>query len=151
MSAAEDLSDDQRRELDEALTGLRERTGATRTTLRIDFEGFRFPVEFESLAAGAGTIKGDATFDLRRAPSSRHVLETGEMLVQDDCTDHPFAPPPEFIELYGVRAQIICPIVKGDRPVAIISVHSKEGPRQWSEEDRRATLATADAVAKVLG
>ena len=151
MSAAAALSEDQRRELGGAMKRLRERTGATRTTLRVDFEDFRFPVEVECLAEGAGSIKGDETFDLRKAASSKAVLETREMLVQDDCTDHPFAPPPEFVELYGVRAQIICPIVRDERVVAIISVHSRQGPRHWSEEDRAETEATAAACAEVLG
>lgn len=151
MSTAPALAEDRRRRLTGVLERLRRRTGATRTTLRIDFDGWLFPVEVECLADGTGSIKGDETFDLRKAPSSRAVLDSRQMLVQEDCTEGPFAPPPEFVELYDVRAQIICPIVRDERVVAILSVHSRQGPRRWSEEDRALTEAAAAACEELIG
>jgi maleate isomerase len=146
---APELGGDRIARMEAVLGDLREHAGAHRTTLRIDFDDFLFPVVAETLAPGMHTIKGDATFDLRKTASSRAVLDTLDVLVQEDCTDHEFAPPPEFVELYGVRAQMIGPIVRDGRVIGLISVHSKDGPREWSPADRaalRAAIAELDAL-----
>ena len=72
------------------------------------------------------------------------------MLIQRDClTDEPVAPQ-ELIDLYGVRAQMLAPIVRDDRLVGIISVHHATTPRDWSEDDVGALRDTAARVANTL-
>jgi maleate isomerase len=148
--ASGDLTAAQRDELESLMAGLRARLAADRTTLRIDFTGYRFPVVAESLSRAMHSIRGDETFDIRRAASSRAVLETREPLVQPDCLAHEHAPPPEFVTLYGVRAQILCPLVSDKRVVGIISVHSAEGPRPWSDADLTTVRAAAADAEQVL-
>lgn len=136
----------------ELLDELRNMTSAQRTTFRIDFQGHRFPIVAESLAEGMHSIRGDETFDLRKAASSRTVLDTKDILVQDDCSVGKHAPPAEFISRYGVRAQMLGPIVRDERVVGIVSVHSTEA-RTWTDHDiaeLRSTLARLDTVLGTL-
>jgi hypothetical protein len=43
--------------------------------------------------------------------------------VQEDCSTADPAPPPELIELYGVRAQMVAALVGDDGLIGVISVH----------------------------
>ena len=125
---------------------LRERTGASRTTLRLDTPGNVFPVVAESCAPGVRSIRDDETMDLRRAGTVLHLQRTLSPLIQDDTMDADPPPPPELIELYGARAQMLGPIVEGGSLAGIISVHHGPEPRRWTAADRAHLEA---AVARV--
>ena len=132
------------------LKNLLSSTNASRTTLRLDVPDELFPVAAEARAPGIDSIKGDSSFDLRTAPSSKFVLEHQKMLIQNDCVDSEYAPPPEFVEVYGVRAQMLGPVTAAGRLVGIISVHYVPSAREWSDEDVKALETAVNDVHELL-
>jgi len=134
----------------EIVEELRERTGATRTTLRLDTPGDVFPVVAEALAAEARSIRGETAIDLRRAATFQFLDRERRNLVQSDCAAGDFPAPPELIELYGVKAQMLAPIVGGDRLVGIVSVHYAPSTREWSDEDVAALDEAARRITALL-
>ena len=129
-----------------AMRELLDATNASRTTLRLDTPGEVFPVVAEALAPGARSIRGATEIDLRKARTFQFLARERRLLVQADClVDEPVAPP-ELIELYGVRAQMLAPIVKDGELAGIISVHHAATPREWTEAEVAALEAAAERV-----
>jgi maleate isomerase len=73
------------------------------------------------------------------------------LLVQEDLATADPAPPPELIEAYGARAQMLAPLERDGRVVGVISVHEARGPRPWQQSDREALVRAARAIAAELG
>ena len=138
-------------EIDGILGELLRSTGASRVTLRQDAPGDVFPVTNEVLADGAQPIKGVATPDMARQPVVLEVQQ-GRQVVQDDClaaSDEPHFR--EMLELYGgMRAQIVTPIVREGRVVAIVSLHQLGRTRRWADDEIAAASETAEKVGDLL-
>jgi len=133
------------------IESLLERTGASRTTLRLDRpEGF-FPVVAEACAPGIGSIAGDTSIDLAASPTFKSLEHEQQLLIQSDLLAADPAPPPELIELYGARAQMLAPVVRDDRLVGIVSVHYSPGPRTWTDDDVAALEEAVQQVQADLG
>jgi len=131
---------------DSILCALLEDCGASRVTLRLDPGDRTFPIVSEALSKGVGSIKDDNSFDLTKAASSRYVLETRKILVQSDCASGPHRPPAGFMERYGVRAQILFPVVIDDVALGIVSVHHV-APRPWGRyEQDQGRQAVSDVI-----
>ena len=125
-------------------------TTSARTTLRLDTPDQVFPVLAEACAPGVRSIRDATEIDLRAAKTFQYLDREHELLIQRDClTDEPVAPQ-ELIDLYGVRAQMLAPIVRDGRLVGIISVHHAATPRDWSEDEVEAIRAAAARVADTL-
>jgi len=127
------------------IEGLLQRTGASRTTLRLDREGF-FPVVAEALAPGIRSIADDTSIDLRASATFQSLERERVLLIQSDLLAADPAPPPELIELYGARAQMLAPVVRDDALAGIVSVHYAPGPREWTDDD---VAALEEAVTQV--
>lgn len=126
---------------------LLQQTGASRTTLRLDRpEGF-FPVVAEALAPGIRSIADDTSIDLGASATFRSLDRERQFLIQPDLLAADPAPPPELIELYGARAQMLAPVVRDDRLIGIVSVHYAPGPRTWTDGE---VAALKRAVEEVL-
>ena len=125
---------------------LRGKTDATRTTLRLDTPGQVFPVVAEALGPGARSIAGDSSIDLRAAATFEYLDSQQRNLIQADCSAGDFPAPPELIEFYGVKAQMLAPLVRDGRLIGIISVHYAPSTREWTEED---VAALDDAARRV--
>jgi GAF domain-containing protein len=121
-------------------------TGASRTTLRLDSPDAFFPVVAEALAPGIGSIAGDTSIDLAASPTFEFLASEQALLIQSDLLAADPAPPPELIEHYGARAQMLAPIVRDGRLVGIVSVHYAPGPREWTDEDIAALGNAAGTV-----
>jgi|SRR5581483_5379104 len=138
-------------EIDPILSDLLATTGASRVTLRQDMPGDVFPVTNEVLAEGAEPIKGLATPNMASQPVVLEVQQ-GRQVVQDDClaaSDEPHFR--EMLELYGgMRAQIVTPIVRDGRVVAIVSLHQLGRTRRWTEDEVAAASETARKVGELL-
>jgi GAF domain-containing protein len=120
----------------ELMEELRDRTGASRTTLRIDDEpGIEFPVKAEALAPGIGSIAGDNTIAIRASATFQWVDRERRILVQEDLLSADPAPAPELIERYGGRAQMLAPVQRAGELVGLVSVHYAPGPRRWTGEE----------------
>ncbi|MDQ0221405.1 GAF domain-containing protein [Peribacillus cavernae] len=119
---------------------LLEETKSSRTTLRLDIP--KHDIKLEDVIAEAtvnGVIKltgGKSITNVRQTVMPIQYLEkTLDILVQNDCHIADPAPPQHLIEHYGVTAQMLAPIVHGEKLVGLISVHFNDGKRDWSEED----------------
>jgi maleate isomerase len=128
------------------LEELREATDASRVTLRLDTPGQLFPVVAEVLAPGVNSIRDVTHIDLRAAKTFQFVEREKRMLIQEDCAagDHPA--PPEVLEVYRMKAQMLGPLVRDDRLVGVVSVHYAPSTRRWSASDVR---ALENAVARI--
>ena len=134
------------------LADLMRATGAMRTTVRLDLPGLGWSVNTpcaEVLAAGARSMRGDASIDHRRARSIRWIEAHRRTLVQGDVfADPEMAPPPALIAVFGTRAQMVAPVIGADGYLAgWVSAHFADGPRAFSEADIAAIEAARDAVA----
>jgi maleate isomerase len=125
-------------------------TGASRVTLRVDTRGEGFPVRAEALAPGVRSIRDATEIDLRRAKTFQFLERERRLLVQSDCLVAEPVVPPELIELYGVRAQMLAPLVRDGRLVGIVSVNHAGTPREWTDEEVAALEATAARVLENL-
>jgi len=122
-------------------------TGASRTTLRLEEPGGDFPVVAEALAPGIRSIKGSSRIPVRNSATFAFFERERRILVVNDCrTSDP--PPQELMDLYGVRAEILAPLMDGGRIVGIVSVHYAPGPREWTELEIEALTR---ASARILG
>jgi maleate isomerase len=130
--------------LHETVSELLEQTGASRVTVRLDKAGEVFPVVAEALAEGARSIAGDASIDLRGSATFRFLEREQRNLIQEDCSSGEFPAPPELIEFYGVKAQMLAPLVRDGRLVGILSVHYAPATRVWTSQEV-AALDTAAA------
>jgi maleate isomerase len=117
-----------------ALESLRIGTRAHRATLRLDVPGMNFPCVAESCALGIRPISGDNSVDQAGAATAQWIARTHRVLVQPDLSAADPAPPQALLDAYGVRAQMLAPvIVRGER-VGWISLHSVL-PREWTPEE----------------
>lgn len=132
--------------LELVLDELREATAASRVTLRLDTPGRVFPVVAESLAPGIRSIRDATEIDLRAAKTFQFLEREKRLLVQDDVTRGDYPAPQELVQLYGVKAQMLAPIVRDDRLVGIVSVHYAPARRRWGATD---VTALEDAVGRI--
>jgi GAF domain-containing protein len=138
-------------EIEAILEHLLAATGASRATLRRDVPGDVFPVTDEVLANGARPIKGVATPDMSRQPVVLEIQQ-GRQVVQDDCLAASAEPHfREMLELYGgLRAQIVTPVLREGRVVAIVSLHQLARTRAWTQDEIEAARETAARVGELL-
>ena len=120
---------------------LRAGTGASRTTIRVDLACFGLEIDTvaaESRADGVRALEGQRTPGARNGAAARWLRENRRPFVMEDCLD-PWAPEvaPEnyVIEQYGIRAEMVCGVFRGDTMVGIVSVHYTLGTRAWSGDD----------------
>ena len=69
--------------------------------------------------------------------------------MQDDCANAEFQPPKELMQIYGTKAQILAPVIRGEALTGWISVHYNPSPRKWTPQDVAAVeeaIRTAHAI-----
>jgi maleate isomerase len=121
------------------LEGLRQATRSQRVTLRIDVPARGIHVDralVEVRDPAVPAIQADTRLKQRQLATVRQLEATRDLLVQNDCRKDPIPPPPELMAVYGVRAQILAPLLGADQTLAgWISVHDTVAPRMWTPED----------------
>jgi len=140
--------------LDAILTALRDATGAARVTFRVDLPERGIDcndVAAEAIAGGVKSLRGQTAIDQRAAGSIRWLDVTKRPLVQNDLTGpvEP-APPPKLMSVFGVTAQMLGPVVRGDMLTGWISVHVEKGPRHWTDTDVKALETAVENVQREL-
>jgi maleate isomerase len=144
----------ERASLQEIMEDLLGATAASRTTLRLDLpdrDSGLDTVVAEALAPGVRSLRDDTSIrNLRGVSTVRFLEEQRRVLVQNDCLADDLAPPSELIEVYGVKAQMLAPIVRDDRLAGVISVHYAPGPRVWSTEDVAVLQEAVERVQREL-
>lgn len=139
-------------DVDTILAELLETLAASRVTLRQDLPGdYAFPVTHEALANGVSSLADERTVDLRNQPVVHELLQ-GRQVVQPDCATA-FSDPAfqRMRETYGgLAAQIVTPVLVGDRLAAILSLHQLGEPRAWTAQDVEMCTNAATRVGALL-
>jgi maleate isomerase len=135
----------------EASDHLRRVTGSDRVTVRVDEPLLGLDVDLclaESAAPGLARIGHDRSLDQRSLATVRWLEENRRTLVQADFAEEP-RPPAALIDVYGVEAQMLGPLVIGGKVKGWISVHSTVA-RRWRPADVAALEATVVLVRELL-
>jgi len=139
--------------IEELIGELREGLGAQRATVRVAVPDAVFPVAYESLAPGAGSLRDDPT-DMTRQPVPRVLAANGGQVVQEDAAAA-FPDDPEFHAMRarfgGMRAQIVTGCYRDGRLVALLSIHDLRAPRRFTVAERQRCRDAAEAVARMVG
>ena len=131
---------------------LLERTGASRTTLRLDdTPGVEFPVKAEALTPGVNSIAGDNTIPIRASSTFKWINRERRILVQEDLLAADPAPAADLMERYGGRAQMLAPVEVGGELVGLVSVHYVPGPRSWTDEEIAVVENVVTRIRRELG
>lgn len=140
-------------EFDDLLSGLLRTVKASRSTLRLDDPSRNFHVNdvvAEALTPGAKSLRGQTSINQRATETVQWLERHRRVLVQDDLADAEPRPPAVLVQLYGVKAQMLAPIVREGRIDGWISIHETKAARQWSKRDQAAIARTADRVVALL-
>jgi maleate isomerase len=140
---------------EEILRALLKETNASRTTLRIDLPKFGLSVNApaaEALAPGVHSIKDKTSLDQRRAVAVKWLEKHRRVFVENDClnTTPDVAPEKEVTDIYGIRSEMVAPVVRGEHLPAWVSVHEIRGPRQWTKTEIAAIEAACTKVSQEL-
>jgi GAF domain-containing protein len=138
------------RTLGSVVERLLRQTKASRVTLRQDLPGdYAFPVTHEARAPGVGSLMAERSVDLRTQPVVAELAE-GRQVVQHDCrAAYDDAAFHRMRRAYGgLAAQIVTPVLRNGRLVAILSVHELGAARTWTSEE---AAAASDAAQEVHG
>jgi maleate isomerase len=141
-------------ELESVMATLREVTGGSRTTLRIDIPEHNCNVDrvcAESVAPGIAELKLNTSLNQRSLATVQWLIATRKPLVQDDCANAEVKPPKALMEVYGVKAQMLVGIEAANGEViGWISVHYVPGTRKWTDAEVNALQSAADQVRTIL-
>jgi maleate isomerase len=120
------------------LNNLLSATNASRSTLRLDVpeRGFNVSgVVAEALAPGINSIAAATSINQRASGTATWLENNRKILVQNDTANAVPSPPPQLIQIYGTRAQMMAPVVRGKNMTGWISVHYNVSAREWSAAD----------------
>jgi maleate isomerase len=129
------------------------KTKASRTTLRLDVPERGFDVNgvvAEALAPGVKSIAAETSLQQRKSQTAGYIEKNRKMLVQNDCENATPSPPKELMQIYGTKAQMVAPVVRGADMVGWVSVHYNVSTREWSREDMAALEAAVTATHKQM-
>lgn len=138
--------------LEEVMALLLEKTGASRTTLRIDLPEIDASVTLpiaEALHPGERSLRQEGGVNQREAATVQWLERHRKTLVQNDFKEEP-KPPQALVDIYGTKAQMLGPIVLGGALVGWISVHENTGPRIWREGDIAALQDSLGSVTRLI-
>lgn len=138
--------------LHEILESLRLDVSGGRTTVRLDDCGLGFHVDTvaaESLSEGVHSIKPHSSLDQKNAAAVKWLEKNRYTFVMDDCMnpwDPVVAPEKEVIEIYGIRSEMVSPVIKDDALIGWVSCHYTKGARVWTKDEIARIEAACDAV-----
>lgn len=138
--------------IEQLIEQLRSDLGVQRATVRVDVPGAVFPVRYEVLAQGTGSIRDDPT-DMTKQPVPRVLAEHGGQVVQEDAAAA-FPGDAEFHAMRerfgGMRAQIVTGCYRDDTLVALLSIHDLQAPRSFSAAERERCRDAAAEIGRLL-
>jgi maleate isomerase len=120
------------------LQDLLSKTDASRSTIRLDVPERGFNVKgvvAEALAPGINSIAAATSINQRASGTATWLENNRKILVQNDTASAVPSPPPQLIQIYGTRAQMMAPVVRGSDMTGWISVHYNPSAREWSAAD----------------
>ena len=142
--------------LADLLDALRTDTDAGRTTVRIDDSRIGLhcdTVAAESLSEGVHSILTLNTLDQRNAAAVKWLDKNRRTFVMNDTLDPwdpEVAPEREVVEAYGIRSEMVAPVIRHGDVVAWVSVHYTRGPRVWTDAEIARIEAACEGVREIL-
>lgn len=142
--------------LADILDVLRKDTDAGRNTVRLDDSGLGFHVDTvaaESLSDGVHSILTLNTLDQKNAAAVRWLEKNRRTFVMNDTLDpwdEEVAPEKEVVKAYGIRSEMVAPVIKADDFVGWVSVHFTKGARVWTDAEIARIEAACDSVRGIL-
>ena len=141
--------------VDPILKSLLEATNASRTTLRVDLPQFGFSVNgpaAEALAPGVHSIKDKTSLDQRNAVAVKWLEKNRRVFVENDClnTTPDVAPEKEVTGTYGIRSEMVAPIIRDDFLIGWVSVHNIRGPHPWTTSEIAAIEQACAEVGRLI-
>ncbi|OZI26085.1 hypothetical protein CAL26_01660 [Bordetella genomosp. 9] len=133
--------------LEALTTRLLRQTEAARITLRMDIPTMNIDADdvyVESMAPGIPPLKLNSSLNQRSLGTVQWLEKHRVPLVQEDCAQAEVPPPAALMDVYGVKAQMLGPLLRNDQVVGWISVHHVAGTRTWTPAD----IAALDAAVK---
>ena len=135
----------------EVLETLLRQTQASRSTLRLEKPDGDFPVVAEALSPGNRSIRGGAGIAVRESATFAFLERERRFLIVSDCRTSEPPTPTELMDFYGVRAEMLAPIVAGGRIIGIVSVHLAGETRQWTPAQIEALAHATARIVAALG
>jgi maleate isomerase len=82
----------------------------------------------------------------------RWLEQHRKVFVENDClnTTPDVAPEQEVTDVYGIRSEMVAPVVCDDQLIGWVSVHNTRGPHQWTKNEIAAIEAACAAVRREL-
>jgi len=141
-------------EFETIMAELRQATDCSRTTLRIDVPAHNCDVDTvcaEAVAPGIPPLKLNSGLNQRSLATVQWLENERQLLIQADCANAAVKPPKALMGTYGVKAQMLAPLVMADGHVlGWLSVHYTPSTREWTEADIAALRSAAARTADVL-
>lgn len=141
------------RGLDTILSELLTATGASRTTIRLDIPELNIDVDdvyAEATNPGVASLRLDSSLNQRSLATVQWLDKHKKLLIQEDCVNAEVPPPQALIGVYGVKAQVLGPLIWEDRLVGWISVHHIPETREWTTRDIDAMTVAMDKAKRLL-
>jgi maleate isomerase len=135
------------------LTELLKKTRASRSTIRLDVPERGFEVKgvvAEALAPGVDSIAAATSINQRASGTATWLENNRKILVQNDTVNATPSPPPQLMQIYGTKAQMMAPVVRGKDMTGWISVHYNPSAREWSATDVAALKHAVAAAHKLM-
>jgi maleate isomerase len=126
-------------------------TDSSRTTLQVTQPDGTHPIVAEAVRHGMQQIRNQASnAELTGSSAFRSIDKTQDVLVLNDVEQANPALPRVLVDSYGVRAQMLAPLVLGGRLAGVLSVHHAPGARAWGARDLDAVRKAKSSVLKAL-
>lgn len=124
-----------------------------RCTYRQDvMASYAFPVTYESRQDDVRRLLGDFTIVQTGQPVIEKLLKGKAQVVQEDC--RVASSEPLFhvmLRHYGdMRAQIVTPLIRGDKLEGVLSVHELRAPRAWTHEEMKLASDTTRLIGQLF-
>jgi maleate isomerase len=139
--------------LEKTMATLLQASAGSRTTLRIDVPEHNCHVDTvcaEAVAPGIAQLKLNSSLNQRSLATVQWLEANRDLLIQSDCANAAVKPPKALMDVYGVKAQMLAPLMAQDHVMGWISVHYVPGTRVWNERDIAALQSAAAQVSRVL-
>lgn len=135
------------------LENLRQKTHSQRVTLRADYSPLGLTVDHvlsEAREPTVRSLKPDTSLRQRELNTVRYLEKTKAILVQPDCLTADVSPPAALMQVYGVKSQMLSPLVAENDVMGWISVHDTNGIHYWTPEEITELVQATEKVAAIL-
>jgi maleate isomerase len=139
--------------LEQTMATLLQATGASRTTVRVDIPAHNCHIDTvcaEAMAPGIVPLKLNSSMNQRSLPTVKWLEANRDLLIQSDCANHAVKPPKALTAVYGVKAQMLAPLMSGHELIGFVSLHYVPSTRVWSEGEIATLRSAAAQVSGIL-